>query len=31
MLFEEIIAAYSENHTKPINTQCGQNAELPIV
>jgi hypothetical protein len=22
MLFKEIIAAYSENHTKPINTKC---------
>jgi hypothetical protein len=27
-LFREIIAVYSENHTKPINTLCGQNAEL---
>jgi hypothetical protein len=24
----KIIAAYSENHTKPINTLCGQNADL---
>jgi hypothetical protein len=22
MLFEEIIAVYSENHAKPINTKC---------
>jgi hypothetical protein len=22
MLFKEIIAVYSENHTKPINTKC---------
>jgi hypothetical protein len=28
LLFREIIAAYSENHTKHINTLCGQNAEL---
>jgi hypothetical protein len=27
----EIIAVYTENHTKPINTPCGQNAELLIV
>jgi hypothetical protein len=25
-LFKEIIAVYSENHTKPINTLCGQDA-----
>jgi hypothetical protein len=31
MLFKEIIAVYSENHMKPINTLCGQNAELLIV
>jgi hypothetical protein len=31
MLFREIIAVYSENHTRPINTLCGQNAELLIV
>jgi hypothetical protein len=31
MLFKEIIAVYSENHTKPINTLCRQNAELYIV
>jgi hypothetical protein len=24
MLFREIIAVYSENHTKAINTLCGQ-------
>jgi len=23
MLFEEIIAVYTENHTKPIYTKCG--------
>jgi hypothetical protein len=28
MLFGEIIAIYSEYHTKPTNTLCGQNAEL---
>jgi hypothetical protein len=28
VLFEEIIAVYSENLTKPVNTLCGQNAEL---
>jgi hypothetical protein len=27
-LFKEIIAVYSENHMKPINTLCGQKAEL---
>jgi hypothetical protein len=27
-LFKEIIAVYSENHTKHINTLCGQNTEL---
>jgi hypothetical protein len=27
-MFQEIIAVYSENHTKPINTLCGQNTEL---
>jgi hypothetical protein len=31
MLFKEIIAVYSENHMKPINTLCGKNAELLIV
>jgi hypothetical protein len=31
MLFEEIIDVYSENHTKPMNTFRGQNAELSIV
>jgi hypothetical protein len=24
-LFKETIAVYSEKHTKPINTLCGQN------
>jgi hypothetical protein len=28
MVFKEIIAVNSENYTKPINTLCGQNAEL---
>jgi hypothetical protein len=28
MLFKEIIAVHSENHTKHINTHYGQNAEL---
>jgi hypothetical protein len=28
MLLKEIIAVYSENHTKPINTFCGHSAEL---
>jgi hypothetical protein len=31
MLFKEIIAVYSENHVKPINTLCEQNSELLIV
>jgi hypothetical protein len=31
MLIEEIIPVYSENDIKPINTLCGQNAELLIV
>jgi hypothetical protein len=26
--FKEIIAAYSENNSEPINTICGQNAEF---
>jgi hypothetical protein len=30
-LFKEIIAVYSENHMKPIDTLCGQNTELLIV
>jgi hypothetical protein len=30
MLFKEIISVYSENHTKPIDTLCGQNSELLI-
>jgi hypothetical protein len=28
MLLEEIIAVYSENHTKPINTLYGQNEDF---
>jgi hypothetical protein len=31
MLFKKIIAVYSENHMKPINTLCGQNTELLII
>jgi hypothetical protein len=31
MLFIEIMAVYSENFTKSINTACGQNAELLII
>jgi hypothetical protein len=30
-LFKEVIAVYSENHTKPINTLCGQNVELLFI
>jgi hypothetical protein len=28
MLWKKIIVVYSENHTKHINSLCGQNAEL---
>ena len=28
MLYSEIIAVYSEIHTKHINTLCGENVEL---
>jgi hypothetical protein len=28
MLYREIIAVYSEIHTKHINTLCGQNVEF---
>jgi len=28
MLYSEIIAVYSQIHTKHINTLCGQNVEL---
>jgi hypothetical protein len=28
MLFKEIMSVYSEDHTKPINTLRGRNAEL---
>jgi hypothetical protein len=31
MLFRELTAVYSENHTKPINKLCGQSAKLLIV
>jgi hypothetical protein len=30
MLFRDIVAVYSENHTKPIYTTCGQNPELVV-
>ena len=30
MLYREIIAVYSQIHTKHINTLCGQNVELYI-
>jgi len=28
MLYTEVIAVYSQIHTKHINTLCGQNVEL---
>jgi hypothetical protein len=28
MVFKEIVAVYSENHKKLINTLCGQNTEF---
>ena len=31
MLYREIIAVWSQIHTKHINTLCGQNIELLIV
>jgi hypothetical protein len=31
VLFNEIIAIYSENRTIPINTLCGQNSQLPKI
>jgi len=31
MLYREIIAVCSQNHTKHINTLCGQNVELSSV
>jgi hypothetical protein len=30
-LFKEIIAVYSQNHMKGINTLCGQNAEVLVI
>ena len=30
MLYREIIAVYSQIHTKHINTLCGQNAPGPF-
>jgi hypothetical protein len=31
MLFKEIIAVYSENHKKPVNTLCGKNVGFLII
>jgi hypothetical protein len=31
MMFKEIIDVYSENHTKHVNSLCGQNVQLLIV
>lgn len=31
MAFRETVTVYCENHEKPMNTFCGQNAELLIV
>jgi hypothetical protein len=31
MLFKEIIAVHSENHTKAISTLCGQNVRVLII
>jgi hypothetical protein len=31
MIFKEIIAVYTENHTKPVHILYAQNAELFIV
>jgi hypothetical protein len=28
MLFREIIPAYTENHSKPVNALCGKDAKL---
>jgi hypothetical protein len=28
MVLRKIITVYTENHTKPVNTLCRQNAEL---
>ena len=30
MLYREIIAVYSQIHTKHLNTLCGQNVELYV-
>jgi hypothetical protein len=30
MLLKELSVVYSDNHTKPTNAVCGQNAELLI-
>jgi hypothetical protein len=30
MLFRDIFAVYSENHTKPIDAHCGKDAGLII-
>jgi hypothetical protein len=31
MLLSEIIAFFSENHTKPINALCGENVEFLVL
>jgi hypothetical protein len=31
MLFKEVVAVYSENHTKHISTFCEQNADFLII
>jgi hypothetical protein len=31
ILFKETVTVYPENHTKTINTFCGQNAELLVI
>jgi hypothetical protein len=30
-LFKDMIDVYNENHTKPINTLCGQNAKSLVI
>jgi hypothetical protein len=31
MPFKEIIVIFSQNNTKPMNTLCGQNAQLRTI
>jgi hypothetical protein len=31
MLFREIMAVYTKNHIKPMDTLCGQNSELQML